>query len=140
MADDTPERALAGAEAALSRFAQGPARDAASVVSGEFEKASQKIASDLARAASNGELSFKRLAKTALEEMAKIAFDQIFGPGPPQGGKRCCCDERSPVDVMTAMSVNFHLGAGADADSIRRNQSQIAAQVARAAAYGKRNQ
>jgi hypothetical protein len=38
-----------------------------------------------------------------------------------------------------AVSVHFHLGAGADAAGIARHQGQIAAQIARAVAYGRRN-
>jgi hypothetical protein len=37
------------------------------------------------------------------------------------------------------VSVHFHLGPGADANAIARHQGQIAAAVARAVAYGRRN-
>jgi hypothetical protein len=128
------QRELSGAQAALSAFASGPARQAADALSDCFGGAATKIASDLERAAKSGEVSFKRLAKTALEELARIALDDVLK-------KTDTSDKRGGAfqTAASALTVNFHLGAGADSESIRRNQAQIAAQVARAAAYGRRN-
>ena len=41
--------------------------------------------------------------------------------------------------AVGAVSVHFHLGPGADAGAIARHQGQIAASIARAVAYGRRN-
>ena len=38
-----------------------------------------------------------------------------------------------------AKLIDFHLAAGADASAIARHQGQIAAAIARAVAYGRRN-
>ncbi len=131
MAEDPMSAQMNAAGTALNAFAQGPAREAADAIGESFERAGDRIAGALARAALDGEASFRRLAKTILEEAAKIALDKILPTGggastPRSGGSQ-------------GMSVVFNLGAGADAESIRRNQAQIAAQVARAAAYGSRN-
>lgn len=154
---------LGAAAAALQDFAQNTARRAADDVSVSFERAGQRIARALGRAAIDGETSFKRLAKTILEELAKVALDRIF----PRGGKAplfgaranggavnaggaYLVGERGPelfvprqggdiVGAAGAVSIHFHLGAGADAHAITRHQGQIAAAVARAVAYGRRN-
>lgn len=125
---------LADAQAALTQFANGPARDAAGLLGDRFADAGAKISGELERAAKSGELSFKRLAKTVLEEFAKIALNQAFGQASKPQERAGALDA-----VSSALTVNFNLAAGADADSLRRNQAQIAAQVARAAAYGRRN-
>ena len=129
---------LADAQAALTHFANGPARDAATLLSDCFGDAGARISGELERAAKSGELSFKRLAKTVLEELAKIALNQMFGQA-SQRQERGGAASNALEAATAAMTVNFNLGAGADADSLRRNQAQIAAQVARAAAYGRRN-
>jgi phage-related minor tail protein len=117
----------------------------------------------MARAALGGEGSFKRMAKTILEELAKIALNQVFGKGglsffgaravggSVNPGGAYLVGERGPewftpssagqisAAPSSAVNVHFHLGAGADANAIARHQGQIAAQVARAVAYGRRN-
>lgn len=45
----------------------------------------------------------------------------------------------APVGAGAPVTVHFHLGAGADAQSIRRSDGQIAALVARAVARGRRD-
>lgn len=151
------------AEAALSAFARGPAQRAADDVAEAFARAGEKISRSLSRAGADGELSFKRLAKTILEELAKVALDRALGKGgAPFFGARAAggsvnqggaylVGERGPEWFSPASSgalspisggsiaVHFHLGAGADGDSVMRHQGQIAAAVARAVAYGKRN-
>lgn len=150
---------LAEAEQALRQFAQGPAQEAADDVAAAFERAGKRIATTLGRAGSDGEASMKRLAKAILEELAKIALGQLSGGaffgaramgGSVTGGGSYLVGERGP-ELFTpasagtvgaaggAVSVHFHLGAGADAAGIQRHQGQIAAQIARAVAYGRRN-
>lgn len=157
---------LGAASAALQEFAQGPARRAASDVGASFERAGERIARALGRAASDGEGSFKRLAKTVLEEFAKLALERIFTQGGSQtsffgakaaggavnAGGAYLVGERGPEMFVPrqagaivaqagagAVSVHFHLSGGADASAIARHQGQIAAAVARAVAYGRRN-
>jgi len=150
------------ATAALQAFADGPARRAADDVAASFERAGQRIARALGRAAFDGELSFKRLAKTILEELAKVALDQVLGGKTPFFGARAnggavnaggayLVGERGPEWFVPhqsgsvapqgggGVSVHFHLSGGADAGAIARHQGQIAASIARAVAYGRRN-
>jgi hypothetical protein len=170
--DDTPEFDLAGlqselgaAAGALQAFAQGPAKRAADDVSASFERAGVRIARALGDAAVGGENAFKRLAKVILEELAKIALQQIFskgglglsffgaraGGGPVNIGRAYLVGERGPELFVPrqagevaqpaggAVAVHFHLGSAADASAIARHQGQIAAAIARAVAYGRRN-
>lgn len=157
---------LGAASAALQAFARGPARQAADDVGQSFEQAGERIARALGSAAGRGEISFKRLAKLILEELAKIALDSLFGAkgggaklpffgaraagGPVNAGGAYLVGERGPelfaprqagmiAPAAGAVSVHFHLGAGADAAGIARHQGQIAAGIARAVAYGRRN-
>lgn len=158
---------LGEAAAALQNFARGPVRIVAGDIGKAFEGVGERIARTLAKAAGRGEVSLKRLAKVALEELAKIALDRIF-PDAKSGGKRMpffgaraaggpvnvggayLVGERGPelfaprqagqvAPMAGAVSVHFHLGAGADVAGIARHQGQIAAAIARAVAYGRRN-
>jgi hypothetical protein len=154
---------LGAASAALQDFAQGPARRAADEVGASFERAGQRIARALGRAATDGEGSFKRLAKTILEELARVGLDRAFtsgktpffgakaGGGAVNMGGAYLVGERGPELFVPnqagritpagggAVNVHFHLGASADAAAIARHQGQIAAAIARAVAYGRRN-
>ncbi|MBL8538042.1 MAG: hypothetical protein JNM59_11620 [Hyphomonadaceae bacterium] len=156
---------IAGAANALKAFAAGPVRQTADEVGNAFERAGDRIARALGAAALGGEHSFKRLAKTILEELAKIAlrrFLPTLGAGLPFfGGKAAggavniggayLVGERGPEVFVPRqsgsitqpssgqVSVHFHFGASADAAAISRHQGQIAAAVARAVAYGRRN-
>jgi hypothetical protein len=162
------ESELGAASAALQAFAQGPARRAAGEVGASFERAGQRIARAMGAAAIGGETTFKRMAKVILEELARLALDRIFTTGggtnagktPFFGAKAAggavniggayFVGERGPemfvprqagaiTQPAGAINVHFHLGAGADANAIARHQGQIAAAIARAVAYGRRN-
>jgi hypothetical protein len=133
---------LAGASAALTSFAQGPARRAAGDISASFERAGERIAHALGAAATEGEASFRRLAKVALEELAKIVLQQVFGgTDAAYGGasRGSSANKPAPQSAAGPVSVHFHLGPGADAGALSRHQGQIAAAIARAVAYGRRN-
>lgn len=157
---------LGQASAALQAFAQGPAQRAADAVGVSFERAGQRIAHALGSAASGGEAAFKRLVKVILEELAKIALQQILtqsgggrlpffggkaGGGAVNMGGAYLVGERGPEVFVPrgageivapgagAVNVHFHLPIGADASAIRKHQGQIAAAIARAVAYGRRN-
>jgi len=156
------ETRLGGASAALSEFANVRAREAADQIGVVFDRAGERIAAALGRAARSGEVSFKRMAKVVLEELARIALDRFsakggapfFGAraagGAVNAGGAYLVGERGPewfvphqsgaiAPTGGAISVHFHLGAGADAHAITRHQGQIAASIARAVAYGRRN-
>ncbi len=156
---------LGAASAALQAFAQGPAQAAADEVGASFERAGQRIARAMGAAAGGGEAAFKRMAKVILEELAKIALQRIFtedggktsffggraAGGAVNRGGAYLVGERGPEifvprtggDIVQpgggAVSVHFHLGAGADIGAVTRHQGQIAAAIARAVAYGRRN-
>lgn len=156
---------LGAASAALQAFAQGPAQQAADAVGESFERAGERISRALGSAAMGGEAAFKRLAKVILEELAKIALQRIFtqsgGKLPFFGGKAAggavnaggayLVGERGPElfvprqagEIAAAsagvVNVHFHLAAGADVGAVTRHQGQIAAAIARAVVYGRRN-
>ncbi|MEZ5957925.1 MAG: phage tail tape measure C-terminal domain-containing protein [Hyphomonadaceae bacterium] len=162
---DAFQAEIAGASAALQAFAQGPARQAADAVGQSFERAGDRIARALGSAASGGEAAFKRLAKVILEELAKVALQRIFtqsggalpffggkaGGGAVNTGGAYLVGERGPELFVPrqageivgaasgAVSVHFHLPQGADVSAITKHQGQIAASIARAVAYGRRN-
>lgn len=155
---------LAAASAALNDFAQHQARRAADDVGAAFERAGDRIARAMGSAARSGEVSFKRMAKVVLEEFAKIALDRIFtrtpssahffgaraAGGSVNAGGAYLVGERGPEWFTPrqggaigppggGVAIHFHLGPGADAHTISRHKGQIAAAVARAVAYGRRN-
>ena len=156
---------LGAAATALREFCKGPAQEAADELAGAFERAGERIARALGVAALGGEGAFKRMVKVVLEELAKIALQQIFsragngfsffgaraGGGGVNVGGAYLVGERGPElfvprqagevtpPIGGAVAVHFHLAAGADAGAIARHQGQIAAAIARAVAYGRRN-
>lgn len=175
MADfDNPNgRALSEAEQALAGLANGPARAAADELAQAFDRSGARIAASLTRAARTGEASFRQLARTALQELAKLAVDSLFSGGLgktlggalqklPFFGARAAggavapggaflVGERGP-ELFTPnaagavsplgngpMVINLNFSGPADAQSFRRDQGQIAAALARAVAYGRRN-
>lgn len=169
MTEPDPLRApLDEAQSALAAFAAGPAQAAADEVAQAFERAGARIGAALGAAVFDGEAGFKRLAKVALEELAKIALAQLNLPSPAGGGQSFFgaraaggavnpggaylvgeagpelfvpngSGRIAPLSGAGGVTVHFHLSDGAGADSIRRHHGQIAAAVARAAAYGRRN-
>jgi len=156
---------LGAASTVLQAFAQGPARQAADAVGASFERAGDRISRALGAAATGGEAAFKRLAKVILEELAKIALQQIFtqsgaklpffggkaGGGAVNAGGAYLVGERGPELFVPrqageitsagggAVNVHFHIAGGADVSAITKHQGQIAASIARAVAYGRRN-
>lgn len=162
---DDLQAELAEASAALQAFAQGPAQRAADMVGASFERAGQRIARALGAAVTGGEAAFKRLAKVILEELAKIALERVFGQAGGKlsffGGKAgggainvggaYLVGERGPEVFVPrqagevaalgagAVNVHFHIAGGADAGAISKHQGQIAAAIARAVSYGRRN-
>lgn len=139
------EADLASASAALGAFAQGPAKRAAESVGVSFERAGERIARALGSAAVDGEASFKRLAKVVLEELAKIALNQVLGG--KAGGDTTTNSKGLAFNALGAplantaagaVAVHFHVSGG-DVGAVAKHQGQIAATIARAVAYGRRN-
>jgi hypothetical protein len=159
---------LAEAQSALTAFADGPARRAADDTARAFEQAGARIARGLTAAARDGEITFREMAKVILEALARVALDRIFssqgggGLSLPFFGARAAggavnrggaylVGERGPELFVPGSSgavepaagagitIHMHFAAGSDADGIARHRGQIAAEIARAAAYGRRN-
>lgn len=145
---------LGAASAAMASFAAGPAQQAADDVARAFERAGARITQALSRAAFDGESAMKRLAKTILEELARVALAEVFdgrvlvsgaraGDGVlgEAGGAGLLTQRRSGAATQpdAGVSVHFHLSGGGDVGAVVRHQGQIAAAVARAVTYGKRN-
>ncbi|HVV32603.1 MAG TPA: phage tail tape measure C-terminal domain-containing protein [Vitreimonas sp.] len=158
------EGELAGASAAVQEFANGTAKRAADDVGASFERAGERIVRALGGAANKGESAFAQMAKAILEELAKLALDRFFSGsgnaidffgaraagGTVNPGGAYLVGENGPElfvprqggDIAAAggaVAIHFHLNGGADANAITRNQGQIAAAIARAVAYGRRN-
>lgn len=153
---------LIAARAALNEFSEGPARQAANELGVSFERAGARISRALGRAAADGEGAFKRLTKSILEEFAKVALERLMpssktpffgaraGGGAVNAGGAYLVGERGPELFVPrqggtigapggSVEVHFHLNAAAEVSAITRHQGQIAAAVARAVAYGRRN-
>ncbi|MES1202190.1 MAG: phage tail tape measure C-terminal domain-containing protein, partial [Pseudomonadota bacterium] len=79
------EGQLNSASAALQDFANGAAKRASDQVGSSFEQAGARITRALGRAALDGESSFKQLAKVVLEQLAKIALNDLFGKSATAG-------------------------------------------------------
>ena len=75
----TPNNELtAAARDALDGFASGPASEAAEGVALAFERAGDRIADSLERAAKAGEFSFNALAESIAQDFARLAVDQLI--------------------------------------------------------------
>lgn len=129
------EQDIASASAALQDFAQGPAQRAANDVSAAFERAGERIARAMGGAAITGETAFRRMAKTILEEFARLALDRLLSAG---GGSSARSAEAFAA-ASNPVTVNIIVGSGGDPNAVMRHQGQIAAAIARAVAYGSRN-
>lgn len=112
---------------ALRQFAEGPARQTAEAMQALFAETGQAISEELSRAAQKGELDFKAMAKTILEELAIIAAQEIFSGG---GG--------ATPNTGQTNTFNLAFGSGSDASSVIRSSSQIGAMLAGLTAKGGR--
>lgn len=72
---------LDAAADSLTRFAEGPATDAAETVGAAFALTADRIASELGRAARSGELSISRMAAAILSDLSRLAIERaVTGP------------------------------------------------------------
>lgn len=129
---------LGEAEAALRTFVRDCIR-IPEEFGGGLERIRERIADALTEAALGGEVAFRQLAKSIMEEFARMALERIMPhPRTPEGCPPDPCG-RGPVMHGIPTSIHFHMSGAADANAIARHQGQIAAAVARAVAYGRRN-
>lgn len=128
---------LARAEAALRGFAQGPAQRAADEMALAFERAGARMSKAMGAAAQGGETALRGMVKGALEELARLALDRIFSAREPRA--QPAPSSGSSASAAAGVNVQFHLPAGSQTSDVRRHDGQIAALVARAVAYGRRN-
>lgn len=161
------DRALGEASAALAGFASGPVQEAADALEQAFGRAGQAIARDLGQAALRGEVDMRRMVRTVLGELAKIALDRLLpatgrglfgaraGGGPVVPGGGYLVGEQGPELFFPAsagriasgarqsgggqgIAITVNVAAGADAASILAAEGQIAAALARAVQAGGR--
>jgi hypothetical protein len=97
-------------------------------VASAYEAAGARIAAALTKAALSGEDSFRRLAKTALEELARIALAQAKSEA----------KERQRAGAPDPRVVLSGYGSNVSASPFPHD-GQIAAAIARAVVYGRRN-
>lgn len=124
--------------------------DAARAGELSFERLAQSVLRALA------ELAIDRVVQGPLTDILETVLGGVFGGaraagGPVAPGVAYLVGETGP-EIFTPASagsvssagsapvaVHFHLGPGADAESLRRSEGQIASLVARAVARGRRN-
>ncbi|WP_421792255.1 phage tail tape measure C-terminal domain-containing protein [Hyphobacterium sp.] len=63
---------------ALLRLAEGPAQQAADVMSEAFDRAGNRIESALSRAARSGEFSFSAMADAILRDLSRLATERFI--------------------------------------------------------------
>lgn len=127
---------LAQAEAALAGFARGPAQAAADSLADSFARAGARIERDLGKAAEEGEVSMKRLARVIAEETARAALDRWLPEARvSRGGSNA---PNTAGFAGAPVTIHVHVGGGGEVDAFRRSEGQIAAAVARAVAIGRR--
>ncbi len=64
---------------ALQAFANGPARNAADALSQVFSRAGNRISAELEKAAQTGELSFRNMVESILNDLARVAINDVIG-------------------------------------------------------------
>lgn len=128
--------ALNEAADAVENFANGPGAEAANALGDVFEQAGDRIASALEQAAQSGELSFQSMAESVLNDLARIAVNELI-TAPLQAGVSALSASLingstkpvSPVTVNLNMSQPSGKSGGPEPSA-----AQIAGQVAQAVA------
>jgi len=150
---DGPARAAA--DSLASAFDRAGERIGASLgkaaATGElsFRKLAQSVVSDLARLATSAVFGSSGLIASGLKSLPLFGARAAGGAVTPGGAY--LVGERGPELFTPAsagtissgagapLAIHLHFNGPADAESFRREQGQIAAALARAAAYGRRN-
>lgn len=124
---------------ALTRFASTDAAGAADQSARAFEQAGARIEAALVKAAKTGELSFKDMAESILQDLARLAIHEIFSglPGVLRGEQASLGSQSSPPQVPP-VSIVMNISGAVDAGSLTRSQGQISAAIARAVSDGHR--
>ena len=121
---------------ALENFASGPGADAANALEDVFEQVGERIAGSLERAAQSGELSFNQMAESVLNDLARIAVNELI-TAPLQAGVTALSNSIAGgvSGKSTPVTVNLNMGqpSGKTAGP-QPSGAQIAAQVASAVA------
>ncbi len=143
MTDSPIDSSLDQAGATLDAFAQGPVQRSAQALEDAFARASARIATDLGKAAAQGELSFSRMAANVLSDLARIAINNAIPGGQSRdSGANLLADAFGAAvrglgggkqSVNIAMQVH-----GVQADTIARSKGQVAQSLAQAVSDGMR--
>lgn len=124
------------AAAALENFASGPGADAANSLVDVFEQAGERIAGSLERAAQSGELSFSSMAESVLNDLARIAVNELITT-PLQAGVASLTSTLASSEVGQSAPVTINLNMTQPVGKSTASQpsgAQIASQVAQAVA------
>jgi UDP-N-acetylenolpyruvoylglucosamine reductase len=120
---------LGQAGQALIALAQGPGQVAADVLGEGFGRAAAEIEQALVRAARTGELSFERLFRDILEQLARLAAQAVIeqaGLGGGAGGGA------GLAGGALNLTVNMGAGAGTGTGGLPGGAATSRAQVAQA--------
>jgi len=121
---------------ALDSFANGPGAEAANALADVFEQAGERIAGSLERAAQSGELSFNQMAESVLNDLARIAVNELI-TAPLQAGVTALSNSIAGGVSGKSAPVTVNLNMGQPSGKLAGPQpsgAQIAAQVANAVA------
>ena len=121
---------------ALDDFANGAGADAANALADIFEQAGERIAGSLERAAQSGELSFNSLAESVLNDLARIAVNELI-TAPLQAGLSSLTSSiaGTATGKSSPVTVNLNLAQpSGKAVGPQPSGAQIASQVAQAVA------
>lgn len=121
---------------ALEGFANGAGAEAANALADVFEKAGDRIAGSLERAAASGELSFNALADSVLSDLARLAVTELIS-APLQGAVSALSSSIAGTasGKSSPVTVNLNLAQSTGKSSApQASGAQIAAQVAQAVA------
>lgn len=121
---------------ALENFANGPGANVANTLADMFEQAGERIAGSLERAAQSGELSFSSMADSVLNDLARIAVDELI-TAPLRAGVASLTSTIAGAEAVKSAPVTINLNmtqpVGKSAAS-QPSAAQIASQVAQAVA------
>lgn len=121
---------------ALQNFADSGAEKAADAAARAFEVAGARIERTLIKAAKTGELSFSDMAESILNDLAKLAVNELI-TGPLQtiltGGSG-----QSQSASGSPLNITMNVSGVTDASGFNKSQGQISAALARAVSDGQR--
>ncbi len=132
------------AASALIDFGNSGAQTAADAAAAAFERAGRRIENALIKAARTGELSFKDMAESILQDLARIAVKQLI-TSPIEdilsGGSKGGSNGKNSGNISgqkPAVNITMNVSGVSDARGFSRSQGQISAAIARAVSDGQR--